>query len=201
MTASLAGLTTGLALIVAIGSQNAYVLRQGVARQHIGIVVLVCWLSDLVLITAGVAGVHAVLQRSDGLVLLLRWGGVAFLTGYAALSLRRAWRGGAALEVAARSGAVTAGAVAATALALTWLNPHVYLDTVLLLGSVAGTYGDARWWFAAGAIAGSLVWFVGLGYGARLGHRLLATPAAWRILDLLIGLTMAGVATVLARGG
>lgn len=198
-TAVLAGLTTGLALIIAIGSQNAYVLRQGLAREHVGVVVLICWVSDLILITAGVAGVHAALQRADVLLVVLRWGGAAFLTAYAVLSLRRAYRGGEALEVD-RSGPATIGAVAVTALALTWLNPHVYLDTVLLLGSVAGTYGDARWWFAAGAILGSLVWFVGLGYGARLGHRLLATPTAWRVLDGAIGLMMLGIAGMLVLG-
>lgn len=200
ITASVAGLTTGLTLIVAIGSQNAYVLRQGVSRQHIGIVVLICWLSDVVLISVGVAGFDVMLRDATVLLAVLRWLGVAFLTGYAALSLRRALRGGEALETA-RAGAATFGAVVATAFALTWLNPHVYLDTVLLLGSIASTYGDARWWFAIGAGAASLAWFAGLGYGARLAHGLLTTERAWRVLDGLIGITMLGIALMLALRG
>lgn len=200
LTSSIAGLTTGLALIVAIGAQNAYVLRQGVLRQHVAAVVAVCWLSDLVLITAGVAGFDVLLREADQLLVALRWLGVAFLTGYAALSLRRALVGGEALE-AARTGAATFGAVVATALALTWLNPHVYLDTVVLLGSVASSHGDGRWWFAGGACLASLLWFVGLGYGARLAHGLLSSPAAWRVLDGLIGLTMIGIAMMLAVSG
>jgi len=194
----LTGLTTGLTLIVAIGAQNAFVLRQGLLRRHVGLVVAICSLSDLVLILAGVAGIGVLVERAEWLVEVVRWAGVAFLLWYAARSLRSALHpqglevGGAAAAGASR------GAVAATAIALTWLNPHVYLDTVLLLGSIASAQGEGRWWFGAGASLGSLVWFVGLGYGARLGHRVLARPSAWRVLDVLIGLTMLAVAAMLA---
>jgi L-lysine exporter family protein LysE/ArgO len=200
LTAAAAGLLAGLSLIIAIGAQNAFVLRQGLARQHVGLVVAICAISDLVLICCGVAGLGLVLDRAPGVVDVVRWLGVAFLTGYGVLALRRAWQGSESLE-AARAGAGSARAVAATALALTWLNPHVYLDTVLLLGSIASTHGDDRWWFALGASVGSLVWFTALGYGARLGHRLLATERAWRVLDALVGLTMLGIAVMLARHG
>jgi len=194
----LTGLTTGLTLIVAIGAQNAFVLKQGLLRRHVGLVVAICALSDLVLILAGVSGIGVLVERAEWLVEVVRWAGVAFLLWYAVRSLCSALHP-QRLEVgaAAPTGSGRA-AVAATAVALTWLNPHVYLDTVLLLGSIASAQGDGRWWFGAGASLGSLVWFVGLGYGARLGHRVLARPAAWRVLDVVIGLTMLAVAVVLA---
>ena len=193
----LAGFAAGLGLIVAIGSQNAFVLRQGLLRQHVGPVVAVCALSDLVLIGAGVVGLGAVVEAAPAAVDVLRWAGAVFLTAYAALSFRRAWRGGGALTAAGGgsvAGSVAVVAVVTQAVALTWLNPHVYLDTVLLLGSIASTYGDARWVFGVGAGLGSIVWFVGLGYGARLLSTLFARPASWRILDVLVGLTMLVIA-------
>ena len=191
------GALTGLALIVAIGAQNAFVLRQGLLRRHVGAVVAVCAVSDLVLIVAGVAGIGTVIEQAGWVVDLVRWLGVAFLGWYGASSLLSARnpRG-----LAAQQG--SAGRLAPTvlkALALTWLNPHVYLDTVLLLGSIANA-GEHRWWFAAGACLGSIVWFTGLGYGARLLAPLLASPRAWQVLDVLIGLTMLGIAVLLARG-
>lgn len=192
------GLVTGLVLIVAIGAQNAFVLRQGLARAHVGVVVAVCLVSDAVLITAGVAGIGALVEQAGWLLQAARWGGVAFLATYGVLSVRRALRPEALR--AADTGAGTRRRAVLTALALTWLNPHVYLDTVLFLGSVATTHGaDERWWFGLGAVLGSAVWFLGLGYGARRAHRLLSRPRAWQVLDALIGVVMLLLAVGLAR--
>lgn len=197
---SAAGLATGLSLIIAIGAQNAYVLRQGLAREHVAIVVAICALSDLVLILAGVAGIGTLVERVPWVLEVVRWLGVAFLTWYGVSSLLRARELGSSgsLEAARGSSSTVRGATV-RALALTWLNPHVYLDTVLLLGSIANSHGDGRWWFAAGASLGSAVWFSGLGFGARLAHRALSTSRAWQVLDVLIGLTMLGIAVMLAR--
>jgi L-lysine exporter family protein LysE/ArgO len=193
------GLLTGLVLIVAIGAQNAFVLRQGLAREHVAVVVAICAVSDLLLIVAGVAGIGTVVEQAGWLVDVVRWLGVAFLVAYAVRSLVRARRS-AALATGAPE-PLTLRTAALTAVALTWLNPHVYLDTVLLLGSVASTHGtDGRWWFAAGACVASLLWFSGLGFGARLLSPLLALPRAWQVLDVLIGLTMLGIAVLLALG-
>jgi len=191
-----AGLLTGWSLIVAIGAQNAYVLRQGLARKYVGVVVAICAVSDLVLILAGVAGIGTIVERAPAALDVVRWLGVAFLLWYGVSSLLRARRT-EGLE-AARAGAGSTRAAAVTAVALTWLNPHVYLDTVLLLGSIANQHEDGRWWFGAGAALASLLWFTALGYGARLAHGLLASARAWRVLDVLIGLTMIVIAATLA---
>jgi L-lysine exporter family protein LysE/ArgO len=192
-----AGLLTGLTLIVAIGAQNAFVLRQGLRRSHVGLVVAICALSDVVLILAGVAGIGVVVDRAPWAVEVVRWLGVAFLTVYGVGSLRRA-RTPQVLAIG--EGAVEArGGVVARAVALTWLNPHVYLDTVLLLGSIAGTHGPTgRWWFALGACVASIAWFAGLAYGARLAAPRLASPRAWQVLDVLIGVVMLAIAVRLA---
>jgi L-lysine exporter family protein LysE/ArgO len=195
----LAGLITGLSLIVAIGAQNAYVLRQGLARDHVGLVVAICALSDVVLIVAGVSGIGTIVEKAPWVLDAVRWFGVAFLTWYGVSTLLRA----RSTESLRAAGVATSGrrAIAVRALALTWLNPHVYLDTVLLLGSIANHEGTTgRWWFAIGACAASGLWFSGLGYGARLASRVLARPRAWQVLDVLIGLTMLAIAGVLATG-
>ena len=196
-TAAAAGLLTGLSLIIAIGAQNAFVLRQGLARQYVGPVVAVCALSDAVLIAAGVTGIGAIVEHAGWVLDVVRWLGVAFLLTYAVMSLLRARRPDT-LE-AARAGAPSRRSAVGRAVALTYLNPHVYLDTVLLLGSIANQQGGGdRWWFALGAAVGSVVWFTGLGYGAGAFQRLLATPRAWQVLDVLIGLTMLAIALSLA---
>jgi L-lysine exporter family protein LysE/ArgO len=196
VSAVLPGLLTGLSLIVAIGAQNAFVLRQGLRRDRVGAVVLVCMVSDLVLILAGVAGIGAIVDRAGWVLDVVRWLGVAFLLWYGVGSLRRAAHPG--VLAAEERGS---GRVVTTAVLLTWLNPHVYLDTVLLLGSIANTHGsDGRWWFALGAGVASVVWFTALGYGARLAAPLLARPTAWRVLDVLIGVTMLAIAARLALG-
>lgn len=203
---ALAGLGLGLGLIVAIGAQNAFVLRQGVRHEHVLAVVLVCVVSDAVLIVAGVAGAGAVFTAVPRLVAVARWGGALFLLGYAALAARRALRGPAARGegLVVDPSARTSGrlrAVVATTLALTWLNPHVYLDTVVLLGSVGSTHGEARWAFAAGAVLGSTLWFGGLGLAARALAPVFARPVAWRVLDGLVAVVMTALAAGLALKG
>lgn len=191
------GLASGLSLIVAIGAQNAFVLRQGVQRSHVVLVVAVCALSDLVLIVLGVAGVGVLIERAPAVLEIVRWAGAAFLLAYGAMAARRAIRGTqASLPGAGQKG--TWAAALGTCLALTWLNPHVYLDTVLLLGSLAGTHGpDGRWWFAAGAGLGSAVWFAALGAGARFLAPVFARPGSWRVLDGGIALVMVTLAVML----
>jgi L-lysine exporter family protein LysE/ArgO len=214
LDSAFSGLLTGLSLIVAIGAQNAYLLRQGLRRSHVGPVVAVCTVSDFALILAGVSGIGAIVTHAGWALVAVRWLGAAFLAWY---GLSTAWRAlrPATLRPAALHPApgqtTTARAgdsaddrrrpVVRRALALTWLNPHVYLDTVLLLGSVAATHGPSgRWWFAVGACAASTLWFVGLGFGARLLAPVLASPRAWQFLDLLIAATMLVIAVKLASG-
>lgn len=203
MLTVLAGLGLGFSLIVAIGAQNVFVLRQGIRREHVLAVVAICALSDAVLILAGVAGLGFVLAAAPWLETVARWAGALFLIGYGILAARRAWRGGEELTTGTTDAAASASAggtgtltatrlapVALTTLALTWLNPHVYLDTVLMLGSIAATHGEERWLFAAGAITASVVWFTALGFGARHLGRWLRTARSWRILDAIISVVM-----------
>jgi L-lysine exporter family protein LysE/ArgO len=189
-------------LIVAIGAQNALVLRQGLTRSHVGPVVLVCTLSDWLLIALGVFGLGALIQSSPLLLQLFRFGGAAFLLAYGLRSAHRAWRGQAALVQADAPGKSLATTLVST-LALTYLNPHVYLDTVVLLGSVGAQHGDeGRVAFAAGAGLASLMWFVTLGYGAVAASRWLRHAAAWRTIDAGVAVVMFGVAAqLLFKGG
>ena len=194
-----AGLGLGLSLIVAIGAQNAFVLRQGLRGEHIFGVVAVCAASDAVLIAAGVLGAGALLGRLPWLLPTVRLAGAAFLLGYGALAACRALRP----EAMKPDETVPSGPLLTalgTCLLLTWLNPHVYLDTVVLLGSIAQTHGGQRWWFAAGAAIASVVWFTALGYGAILLRPIFSRPAAWRVLDLLIATVMTTLAVTLALG-
>ncbi|GAA4045242.1 L-lysine exporter [Arthrobacter methylotrophus] len=198
------GLGAGLALIVAIGAQNAFVLRQGIRGEHIGPIVAVCAISDAILIAAGVLGTGALLTAAPAAVVGLRYVGAAFLITYGVMAARRILTP-KALESAdpESSGSSRSGRAAtlATVLALTWLNPHVYLDTVLLLGSLANTQGPGlQWWFGAGAMLGSIAWFSSLGFGARLLRGFFARPASWRILDGGIAVTMVGLGVGLALG-
>lgn len=212
MLSVFSGLGLGLSLIIAIGAQNVFVLRQGIRREHVLPVVIVCALSDALLIAAGVAGLGVVISAAPWLVVVARWAGAVFLLVYGILAARRALRGGEELQVddataaaaaSTPSGAATSTATATrsalapvllTVLALTWLNPHVYLDTVLMLGSIAATHGEDRWLFAAGAIAASILWFTALGFGARHLGRWLRTERSWRILDGIIALVMIAIA-------
>jgi len=197
LSSAIAGFVASVVLIVAIGAQNAFVLRQGLRREHVLPVVLTCALSDLALIVAGIAGLGAVISARPAAVTTIRWVGAAFLLGYAALAARRAWKP-AALKPTDRAPA-TLRATLLTCLALTYLNPHVYLDTVLLLGSVAQQHPH-RWLFGIGAAAASAVWFTALGLGAHRLAPVLARPGAWRLLDALIALVMLLVAASLIRG-
>ncbi len=196
LTSAVAGFAASLVLIVAIGAQNAFVLRQGLRREHVLAVVLVCAVSDLLLILAGIGGLGAVVTARPAAVEVVRWAGAAFLLGYALLAARRALRPGG-LRPADRAPA-TLRATVLTCLALTYLNPHVYLDTVLLLGAVAQQHPH-RWVFGLGAAAASVVWFTALGLGARRLAPVLARPAAWRVLDGLIAVVMLAVAISLVR--
>ncbi len=200
LVAVASGLALGLGLIVAIGAQNAFVLRQGLRVEHVAAVVAVCALSDIALIAAGVLGAGAALTQLPWLIPVVCFAGAAFLLGYGALAARRALRPGALLPDAAGARTGLAAAVG-TCLALTWLNPHVYLDTVVLLGSMASTHGEHRWQFAAGAGLASAMWFTGLGYGARLLRPVFARPAAWTILDAVIALVMTALAVSLVVRG
>lgn len=188
----LSGFLLGGSLIIAIGAQNAFILRQGLLRQHVFILCLICALSDALLIAAGVAGLGTLVARSQGLIYGVTLGGAAFLFAYALQAFRRAFHPDALH--AAQAGDTSLKAAVGTCLAFTFLNPHVYLDTVLLIGSLSGAYeGEARVSFAIGAITASFVWFFGLGYGARLLQPVFARPASWRVLDTLIGAIMAAL--------
>lgn len=187
------GLLLGLSLIVAIGAQNAFVLRQGLRREHVFAVCLVCAASDAVLIAVGVAGFGQLARWLPLAAPAMRYGGAAFLVFYGIRSFISALRnsgGLSPLEAKARPLGRTLG----TALALTWGNPHVYLDTVVLLGSVSTRYHGGRISFALGAISGSLLFFFALGYGARLLLPWFSSPISWRVLDLLIGCIMLSIA-------
>ncbi len=196
LSAAFVGFGTALALIFAIGAQNAFVLRQGLVGRHVLPVVLVCALSDAVLITVGVAGMGALVQDMPWLDRALRWGGAAFLVVYGFLRARAALQGGG-LEAAERA-APSLRAAVGTAIALTWLNPHVYLDTVALVGAVStGFEGEARLAFGLGAISASFVFFFSLGFGARFLVPIFRSPRAWSILDAGIALLMWGIAAAL----
>lgn len=196
MDTALAGFFLGFSLILAIGAQNAFVLRQGLRRSHVLPVALTCAISDAILIMAGVAGFGALVDRFPALITFLTWGGASFLFVYGALAFRSAWRGGAAMT-AADATPQRLWPVLATCLALTWLNPHVYLDTVVLLGGIAARYGEARWIFGAGAAFASLTFFLSLAYGARLLAPIFARPRAWQGLDVLVGAVMWAIAAKL----
>lgn len=197
MQAVIAGFALGFSLILAIGAQNAFVLRQGLRREHVFAVCLTCAVSDALLIAAGVAGFGALAEAVPGLERIMRYGGAAFLIWYGARNLMAAWRGGEVMEVARGTGSLRAALL--TCLALTWLNPHVYLDTVVLLGSVSSQYAD-KLGFAMGAMVASFVFFFGLGYGARVLDPLFQRASAWRVLDAVVGLTMWAIAAKLLLG-
>jgi L-lysine exporter family protein LysE/ArgO len=186
----LAGFGTGLSLIIAIGSQNAFLLQQGLRGGAVAPLVVICAVSDLVLIGLGVSGLGAVLGRWPTAIGVIAVGGGLFLLGYGALAARRAFRP-SVMSVGQERTPLRKAVF--TCIGFTWLNPHVYLDTVLLLGSVAVAHGDGRWLFGLGAGIASAVWFSALGFGARRLAGVFARPAAWRVLDALIAVTMAGL--------
>lgn len=191
VSSALAGFSVSLALIVAIGAQNAFVLRQGLRREYVLPVVLLCAASDALLIGAGIAGLGAVVTQHPTVLAVARWAGAAFLLGYALLAARRAVRPGALTTTQRPPG--TLRATLLTGLALTYLNPHVYLDTVLLIGVVAQQHRH-EWLFGAGAALASVTWFTGLGVAAHRLAPVLARPAAWRVLDGVVAIVMAVIA-------
>lgn len=196
MNSALLGFAASLSLIVAIGAQNAFVLRQGIRNEYVLPVVILCAASDLALIIAGVAGVGALVTSHPQLMTIARYGGAVFLIGYGLLAARRAMR--TEVMTPSADGPARLSAVLSTCLALTFLNPHVYLDTVVLLGTLANRQGEGRWMFAAGAAVASATWFFGLGFGARRLAGLFATPRTWRVLDGLIAVTMIALGFSLA---
>lgn len=190
------GFATAISLIAAIGAQNAFVLRQGIRNEHVLPVVTLCAAADLVLIVAGIAGVGAVITAHPNLTTFARYGGAAFLICYGLLAARRVLRPGTLTPADAAPAKLSAALL--TCLALTFLNPHVYLDTVILLGTLANQQQGSRWLFGSGAAAASVVWFFGLGFGARRLAGLFAKPATWRILDAVIAATMLSLGISLA---
>lgn len=197
--------TTGFALsatlIIAIGAQNAFVLRQGIRKEHVAPIVMFCAVADLVLIGAGVLGLATLLGDSPLLVALLTIAGSAFLAWYGVRALGRSLMP-QSLQASAGDQPISLGSAMAQAAGFTLLNPHVYLDTVLLMGSIGTRQPpDLRLWFVGGAACASGVWFTTLGFGARLLAPIFARPAAWRVLDTLIGLTMLSLAVMLIRQG
>jgi L-lysine exporter family protein LysE/ArgO len=193
MQVFLAGFLSGLGLIAAIGAQNAFVLRQGILRSHVALVVAICALSDAILVAVGVAGAQGLARNYPWVQPLMLWAGVAFLFIYGGLRFRAAWAGGQGLE-AGQGAAQSAAKVALTCLAFTWLNPHVWLDTVALLGSLSAQYAPAHWTFGAGAMTASVVFFSALGFGARYLAPVLRRPRAWVWLEAGIGLVMWAIA-------
>lgn len=197
--AAVEGFLLGAGLIIAIGAQNAFVLRQGLMRRHVFAVATVCALSDIVLIAAGVAGLGALVRAHPDVLMVVTLAGAAFLIAYGLLAFRRALAPGR-LQ-AGIDGEGSLGKTLATCLALTFLNPHVYLDTVVLVGGLSARHeGDAALAFGAGAGLASVLWFYGLAYGARLAAPLLALPRAWQVLDTAVGIVMWGIAARLVAG-
>jgi L-lysine exporter family protein LysE/ArgO len=187
----LVGFIASFTLIAAIGAQNAFVLRQGIRGEHVLTVVAVCTVSDILLISAGIAGFGALINAHPSVVDVAKFGGAAFLVGYGLLAARRAWR--PSTLTPSEAAPARLAQVVITCLALTFLNPHVYLDTVVLLGAIANEHRDDRWLFGIGAVTASAVWFASLGLGARRLANLFATPLTWRILDSLIAVMMIGL--------
>jgi L-lysine exporter family protein LysE/ArgO len=196
MLSFIPGFFTGLSLIVAIGAQNAFVIRQGLTKKHVLLVVTICAVADAALIALGIAGLGAIISGLPWLLEVIRWFGVAYLSWFGVRSIMSAFKN----EIMDASGAqsLSKGKVVATVLGFTLLNPHVYLDTVILVGSVANQFGQDRWAFGIGAMFASVVWIFSIGFGARAASGLMSKPIFWRILDSLIACVMFGIAAMLA---
>jgi L-lysine exporter family protein LysE/ArgO len=189
--ALLSGFLVGGSLIIAIGAQNATLLRMGLLRRHVGLAVAICIIGDASLIALGIAGVGSFLTDHVVVLSVLRWSGAAYLGGFALLSLRSALRGGRTL---ASDPSLTSTNVAVTMITVTWLNPHVYVDTVMVMGTVSTSFHHDAVWFGVGALICSILWFSTLGFGARLLRPLFQRPSMWRILDAGVGVIVASVA-------
>lgn len=196
MIALLPGFLTGLSLIIAIGAQNAFVIRQGLSRSHVLLVVLICAGADTFLIFLGTGGLGTLIQSKPDLLEFIRWFGVLYLSWFGIKSLRSVFST-QALDVGQGSSATTRSVILSV-LGFTFLNPHVYLDTVILLGSIANQFEEDRWYFAVGASIGSFLWFASIGYGAKAASRFMSRPVFWKILDSIIAFVMFSVAFFLA---
>jgi len=196
MNALVPGFLTGLSLIMAIGAQNAFVIRQGLTRKYVFLVVFICALSDAFLILLGVAGLGALISSLPWLLEIVRWFGVLYLTWFGIKSLRSAFNTQSLDASGVQSG--SAKTVVLSVLGFTFLNPHVYLDTVILLGSIGNQFGPDKWWFALGGMVASIVWFSSIGFGAKAASRFMAKPVFWKVLDLVIAAVMFGIAIMLA---
>jgi len=196
VVALVSGLFTGLSLIIAIGAQNAFVIRQGLARSHVFLVVAICAISDAALIFLGTGGLGTLIQSQPRALEIIRWFGVLYLTFYGFKSLRAVFVTNS-MKIEGET-STSRSAVIASVLGFTLLNPHVYLDTVILLGSISNQFQTDRWYFAIGASIGSILWFAALGFGARAASRFMTKPKFWKILDYIIANVMFGVAIFLA---
>lgn len=196
MQVVLTGFLAGLSLIVAIGAQNAFVLRQGLLKKHVLVIVLICAISDATLITFGVLGLGALISALPWLLEVIRWVGVAFLVWYGSTSLKRFMKNESLKAAEAGSGNLKQTVL--TTLALTFLNPHVYLDTVIFIGGIANQFGDQKWFFVIGAVTASFIWFFSLGFGASKASVVMSKPAFWKILDISIAAVMFSLAITLA---
>lgn len=199
MTTFVAGFLLSLSLILAIGSQNAFVLKQGIRKQHVLLVCTICAVSDAVLISLGVAGFGVIVNEYPSIEAYARFGGALFLLVYAMLSFKSAFSQRHSLKPEAKAANSILKTIA-ICLAFTWLNPHVYLDTMVLLGSISTQYKGEQVAFGLGAITGSFVFFFSLGYGARLLAPLFEKPKAWQVLEFVVGLTMLSIALTLLIG-
>jgi L-lysine exporter family protein LysE/ArgO len=182
------GILSGLALIIAIGAQNAFVIRQGLLRQHVLIVVLFCAISDALLIAAGTAGLGKVIESAPEVLEIVRWFGVTYLIFFGLKSLRSAFRHNTlTLE---QGNLVSRKRTILTVLGLTFLNPHVYLDTVIFLGSIANQFPADKWFFSAGAMTASFLWFFFIGFGSKMAARFMVKVIFWKVLDLAVAIIM-----------
>ena len=196
MIALIPGFLTGLSLIVAIGAQNAFVIRQGLLRSHVLLVVAVCSISDALLIVLGTSGLGAIVKTNQDLLTFIRWFGVAYLTWFGIRSLRSAFKENQLVATGATESSWKK--ILATVLALTYLNPHVYLDTVIFVGSLANQFASDRWFFAIGASAASLLWFSSIGFGAQAASKIMSKPIFWKIFDTFVAIVMFSIAFTLA---
>ena len=196
MIAIVPGFLAGLSLIIAIGAQNAFVIRQGLTKKFVLLTVLICAFSDALLIALGASGLGALIKANKNILEFVRWFGVAYLLWFAFKSARSAFK----KEVLNSAGEASADkkSVILTVLGLTFLNPHVYLDTVILLGSISNQFGSDKWFFVTGAIFASFLWFTSIGFGAKSASRFMSRPIFWKILDSLIAVIMLSIALFLA---
>jgi L-lysine exporter family protein LysE/ArgO len=196
MIAVLPGFLTGLSLIIAIGAQNAFVIRQGLTKKYVLLTVLICAVSDALLIALGASGLGALIKSNKNVLEFVRWFGVIYLLWFAFKSARSAFRIASLNSAGEASGDIKS--VILTVLALTFLNPHVYLDTVILLGSISNQFGSDKWFFVLGAMIASFTWFTAIGFGAKSASRFMSKPIFWKILDSIIAAIMLSIAAFLA---